>query len=69
MADGNYHEVSVKVSLGVAKNGKDRTKRETYLVDAMSVTEAEAKVHEFLKESQLDYTVAAAKQSRIIQVI
>ena len=69
MADSKYHEVTIKVLLGVAKNGKEKTQRETYLVDALSVTEAEAKMHEYLKGTQLEYTVSAAKQSKIVSVI
>lgn len=69
MPEPKYHEVTIKVLLGVAKNGKEKTQRETYLVDALSVTEAEAKMHEYLKGTQLEYTVSAAKQSRIIGVL
>jgi hypothetical protein len=55
--------------------GKGGTKikkvKESYLVDAMTVTEAEARVvGEFEKAGiQLDYEVSAARESKILQVI
>ena len=39
-----FFEVTVEVVVATLKNGKDKKNKETYLVDAMSVTEAEARV-------------------------
>ena len=39
-----YFEVTVEVVVATLKNGKDKKNKEIYLVDAMSVTEAEARV-------------------------
>jgi len=69
-----YFEVTVTVQHEV-DGGKGGTKikkvRESYLVDAMTVTEAEARVvGEFEKAViQLDYEVSAARESKILQVI
>jgi hypothetical protein len=53
------------------KNGKDKKNKEIYLVDAQSVTEAEARVVKDFEEAgvNLDYKVAIAKESRVIRVI
>ena len=69
-----YFEVSVSVQHEVdgGKGGvKIKKVKESYLVDAMTVTEAEARVvKEFEKAGiQLDYEVSAAKESKILQVI
>jgi hypothetical protein len=39
-----YFEVTVEVVIATQKNGKDKKAKEIYLVDAQSVTEAEARV-------------------------
>ena len=60
------HEVDV---------GKGGTKikkvKESYLVDAMTVTEAEARVVKEFESAgvNLDYEVSAARESKILQVI
>jgi hypothetical protein len=66
-----YFEVSVELVVGVAKNGKEKKQKETYLVDAQSVTEAEAKViKDFVTAGvTLDYKVNGARESKIIRVI
>lgn len=69
--DSKYFEVTVEIIVGQTKTGKDRKQKERYLVDAMSVTEAEARVVEDFEKSstQLDYKVVGAKESRIERVI
>jgi hypothetical protein len=66
-----FFEVVVELVIGVAKNGKEKKQKEVYLVDAQSVTEAEAKVvKDFVKAGvTLDYKVIGAKESKIIRVI
>jgi hypothetical protein len=66
-----YFEVTVEVIVSTQKNGKDKKAKEIYLVDAMSVTEAESRVVKDFEESgvQIDYKVSGAKESRIIRVI
>jgi hypothetical protein len=66
-----YFEVTVEVEVAVMKNGNSKMKKEIYLVDAQSVTEAEARVVQDFEQSgvQIDYKVSGAKESRIIRVI
>jgi hypothetical protein len=66
-----YFEVIVEVVVATQKNGKDKKAKEIYLVDAQSVTEAEARVVKDFEEAgvQIDYKVSGAKESRVIRVI
>ena len=66
-----YFEVTVEVVVATLKNGKDKKNKEIYLVDAQSVTEAEARVVRDFEDAgvQLDYKVSGAKESPIIRVI
>ena len=68
---GKYFEVTVEVIVATLKNGKDKKAKEIYLVDAMSVTEAEARVVQDFTDAgvQIDYKVSGAKESRVIRVI
>jgi hypothetical protein len=68
---GKYFEVTVELVIAIQKNGKDKKQKEVYLVDAMSVTEAEKRVIEDFNNSgvQLDYKVVSAKESKVIRVI
>jgi hypothetical protein len=63
-----YFTVSVKTSFEDNK-GKVKTKTEKYLVDAMTVTEAESRVVSFMEDAQLEYEISAASVSRIVEVI
>jgi len=66
-----YFEVVVEVVTATLKNGKDKKNKETYLVDAMSVTEAEARVVSDFNDAgvSIDFKVSSAKESRIIRVV
>ena len=66
-----YFKVTVEMVVSTQKNGKDKKAKEIYLVDAMSVTEAESRVVKDFEESgvQIDYKVSGAKESRIMRVI
>lgn len=68
---GKYFEVSVELVIAVLKNGKDKKQKEVYLVDAMSVTEAEKRVIGDFEDAgvQLDYKVVSARESKVIRVI
>lgn len=68
---GKYFEVSVELVIAVLKNGKDKKQKEVYLVDAMSVTEAEKRVIADFEDAgvQLDYKVVSARESKVIRVI
>jgi len=50
-------------------NGKLKKNRESYLVDAMTVTEAEALVHSHFKTSVAPFEVKSAKVSRVLDII
>lgn len=63
-----FFTVSVKTSFEDNK-GKVKTKTEKYLVDAMTVTEAESRVVAFMEDAALDYEISAASVSRIVEVI
>jgi len=71
MSETKYFEVVVEIVVGSTKQGKDKKQKEVYLVDAQSVTEAEAVVVKDFEDSgvQLDYKVSGAKESRIERVI
>jgi len=66
-----YFEVVVEVEVATLKNGNPKLRKEIYLVDAMSVTEAEARVVQDFTDVgvNIDYKVSGAKESRIIRVI
>jgi hypothetical protein len=50
--------------------GKVKKQTETYLVDAMSVTEAEVRITEYLSErGENDFEVKSASKSNIVSVI
>jgi hypothetical protein len=68
---GKYFEVSVELVISIQKNGKEKKQKEVYLIDAMSVTEAEKRVIEDFENSgvQLDYKVVSARESKVIRVI
>lgn len=62
-----YYTVKVKMQYETDK-GATRTKTETYLVKAESVTDAETIIHEQFKSYKLDFEVKGANQSNIIDV-
>ena len=66
-----YFEVTVEVVVATLKNGKDKKNKEIYLVDAVSVTEAEARVVKDFEAAgvNIDYKVSEAKESRVLRVI
>ena len=52
------------------ENGKVKKQNVNYLVDAMSVTEAEAKTVQYLTErGEQEFEVKAASESKIAEVI
>ncbi len=64
-----YFTCTVKIKRD-SDNGKIKTYTERYLVNAMSVTEAEARVYQFMEEAgEQEFKVAAVSESRILDVI
>jgi hypothetical protein len=51
------------------KGPKEKKVTETYLVEALSVTEAEAKVIEDFKGYTMDFEVKSVSASKIIKII
>lgn len=51
------------------KGTKEKQVTETYLVEALSVTEAEAKVIEDFKQVTLEYEVKSVTASKILKVL
>ena len=66
-----FFEVTVEVEVATLKNGNPKLKKEIYLVDAQSVTEAESRVVKDFENSgvKIDYKVVGARESRILRVI
>jgi len=64
-----FYSVQVAIEVEDAK-GKIKKQKENYLVDAMSVTEAEAKlVKKFVAEAvKLEYEVVKVSETNIIEV-
>jgi hypothetical protein len=62
-----YWQIKVQLRLENDK-GKIQKVNETYLVDAVSATEAESKAYEFFKDMN-EFEVIEAKQSKIIDII
>ena len=67
----SYFSVLVELEGEPKRNGAPTKIREMYLVDAMSGTEAEARVVKDFSDSgvQIDYKVVGAKESRVLRVI
>jgi hypothetical protein len=63
-----YFQVVVKIKREDDK-GKVKTFTERYLVDALTITEAEARVVAFMEDSMLEYEISSATESRIMQII
>ena len=67
-----YYEVIVQIKLQTEDskgNVKIKKIKETYLVDAMSVTEAEARIVKHFAGFSQEYSVLQVKGSKIIEVI
>ena len=70
----NYYEVLVSIKTeteGYKGAVKTKSVKETYLVDAMSVTEAEARVVKLFAQSGFsqDFEVIGVKGSKVIEVV
>jgi hypothetical protein len=66
---GKYWTTTVQFEITDAQ-GKLKKTRETYLVDAVSATEAETLVYKALeKDGEADFQVVSAAQSKILRVL
>jgi hypothetical protein len=67
----SYYTAKVQLvdSVDTPKGPKEKRITETYLVEALSVTEAEAKVIEDFKGYTFDFEVKSVSSSKIIKII
>ena len=67
----SYYTAKVQLTQEVdtPKGVKEKRVTETYLVEAMSVTEAEAKVIEDFKGYTFDFEVKSVTASKIIKIL
>ena len=67
----SYYTAKVQMTdaIDTPKGVKEKKVTETYLVEALSVTEAEAKVIEDFKGYTMDFEVKSVSASRIIKII
>lgn len=64
-----FYLVRVAVKYEDEKTSKVKTRREQYLVEAMSVTEAEAKIVKDFQQYNDDYEITSVMASKILKVI
>lgn len=67
----SYYTAKVQMvdTIDTPKGTKEKKTTETYLVEALSVTEAEAKVIEDFKGYTFDFEVKSVTSSKIIKII
>ncbi len=67
----SYYIAKVQMvdAIDTPKGVKEKKVTETYLVEALSVTEAEAKVVEDFKGYTMDFEVKSVSASKIIKII
>lgn len=70
MTDGKFwYTVTVQISVTDEVTGKTKRANEPYLVQAISVTDAEAKVVKFFEGMTVDYRIKKVDESKIIEII
>lgn len=62
-----YYVAKVKVI--VDNNGKPKKNVEQYLVNGVSVTDVESKIHLEFKDSIVDFEVSSVTETKIIKVV
>lgn len=67
----SYYTAKVQLieSIDTSKGVKEKRVTETYLVEALSVTEAEAKVIEDFKGVTFDFEVKSVTANKIIKIL
>jgi hypothetical protein len=65
----NFFLVRVEFESVNEQTGKPKKIKTQYLVDAMTCTEAEARTHQYLNGTVLDYEIVSAVKSPIEDVI
>lgn len=64
----NYYKCRVMFEV-VLDNGKVKKQNREYIVSAVSVTDAEAKIHGFLKTATEPFEVKTVSETKIVDVI
>jgi len=67
----SYYTAKVQLidTIDTPKGTKEKRVTETYLVEALSVTEAEAKVVDDFKGATFDFEVKSVSASKILKII
>lgn len=68
MKESQYFKVKVKISFEDAK-GKMKKRSEEYLVNAVSVTEAEAIIYKEFEKFPDDWSVSSVSETKIYKVL
>ena len=63
-----YYKAIVTITT-LDQKGREKKQSEEYLVNAVSVTDAEVKVHGQFKNTSVDFEVKSVSQTRIIDVL
>jgi hypothetical protein len=63
-----YYSAKVNI-ITVDNKGREKKQVEEYLVNAVSVTDAETKVHEQFKNTTIDFEVKSVSQTKIIEIL
>ena len=63
-----YYSAKVNI-ITVDSKGREKKQVEEYLVNAVSVTDAETKVHEQFKNTSIDFEVKSVAQTKIIEIL
>lgn len=63
-----YYKAIVQI-VTVDSKGHEKKQSEEYLVKAVSVTDAEAKVHGLFTNTSIDFNVKSVSQTKIIDVL
>lgn len=65
----SFYTCKVNFDDGVSESGRARTEKVEFLVEALSVTEAETKLAAHLKDSQRDFESISVSKSRVSEVV
>lgn len=63
-----YYKAIVTITT-MDQKGREKKQNEEYLVNAVSVTDAEVKVHKQFTNTTVDFEVKSVSQTRIIDVL
>ena len=68
MSENSYYKVSIQVDTENAK-GQVKKRREEYIVQAISPTDVEVKMTEYMKGSVSDWEISSLVQTKIIDIV